>query len=226
MELHHNERTQVRRPVDPPVSLDDGRLEVGRAAMAGGFVLGSLTVASLGGWLVAVGSSTGAALVGFFGLGVSLVSLTIGGCVFYISIAEWLDRRRRVEDWHIATLEAWREQGGAETVEQVSEWSLSTENPGHVLLTALWVHMRVQQGAETPYSARQLRGPLLIAGRRAGELSKLGGEQMGRRFAELGLIAGRAEGRAGEWVPETADQVIELVTDRWGVGHSLRSQIR
>lgn len=226
MELHHNERTQMRRPVDPPVSLDDGRIDVGRAAMAGGFVLASLAVASLGLWLVSVGSSTGASLVGFFGLGVSGVSLTIGGCVFYVSITEWLDRRRRVEDWHIATLEAWREQGGAETVEQVSEWSLSTENPGHVLLAALYVHMRRSAGEELPYSARALRGPLLIAGRRAGELSKLGAEQMGRRFAELGLVAGRTEGRAGEWVPETADQVIELVTDRWGVGHSLRSQIR
>lgn len=225
MQVSHNERTSVRRPIDPPVTLDDGQLDIQRAAMAGAFVLAALAVAALGFWLVHVGSSIGAYIVGFFGLGVSLVALTIGGCVFYVVLSEWLDRRRRVEEWHIATLAAWQQQGGAETIEQVSEWALSIDNPGHVLMAALYVHMRRVNGEETPYSTRSLVGPVLIAGRRAGELSKPGAEQMGRRFAELGLIAGRSEGRAGEWVPQSADEVIEIVTNRWGVGRGIHNRM-
>lgn len=220
MQVQHNERTSVRRPMDPPVTLDDGQLDIQRAALAGGFVLAALAVAALGFWLVNVAASTGAAIVGFFGLGVSVAALAIGGCVFFVVMSEWLDRRRRVEEWHVVTLEAWQLQGASETIEHVSEWALSTDNPGHVLMAALYVHIRLAGGAETPWSTRGLCGPVLIAGRRAGELSKSGAEHMGRRFGELGLIAGRGDGKAGEWVPQTADEVIEIVTDKWGVGRT------
>lgn len=215
MNIHHTERTQVRRPINPPVTLDDGRLDVGRAVALAGFVFGGLLVGTLGAWGAAtqVAGGSGAALA--LGVAVAALAWGFGGTVGYLGAMEWLDRRRRVEEWHNAALDAYEEASGAETVEQVSEYTITTTNPAHVLLAALYTHFRLQEGVETPYSARKLTGPVWLAGRRAFELSKLGGEEMSRKFAEMGLVQGRADGRAGEWVPETAEEVWELVLRRW-----------
>lgn len=216
MELHHTERTQVRRPVASPVNLDDGQLDVKRAAAAGGFVTVALVVAIVGvslvGWSAEIGEQAG--LLAIFGLALTLVALTFGGVVMYVSLTEWLDRRRRMQEWHSVMLSCYNELGGAETVDQVNEWSLTTENPAHVLLAALWVHLRFTEGVDCPWSVRQLRGPVLLAHQRVGEFSKLGAEQMSRHFASLGLVAGRREGSAGEWVPRSTDEVVSLVLQR------------
>jgi hypothetical protein len=215
MELHNSERTQMRRPVAPPVTLDDGRLDVGRAVALAGFVFGALLLGALGAWAGVAQLDGGSGAVGALGAAVALLAWGFGGTVGTLGALEWLDRRRRVEDWHNAALVAYEEAQGAETVEQVSEYTLTTSNPAHVLLAALWTHMRLREGVETPYSARKLTGPGFLAGRRAFEVSKLGGEEMSRRFAELGLVQGRADGRAGEWVPETAEEVWDTVLRRW-----------
>jgi hypothetical protein len=195
--------------------LDDGRLDVGRAAVLAGFVFGALLLGALGAWGAAAQLGGGSGAVMLLGLAVALLAWGFGGAVGYLGALEWLDRRRRVEEWHAAALAAYEAAQGAETIEQVSEYTLTTSNPAHVLLAALWTHFRLREGVETPYSARKLAGPLFLAGRRAGELSKLGGEEMSKRFAELGLVQGRAEGRAGEWIPESAEEVWDTVLGRW-----------
>lgn len=216
MELHSTERTQMRRPVEPPVTLDDGRLDVGRAALLAGFVFAGLLLGAAGAWVAALQARAGGSgALALLGLAVAALAWGFGGAVGYLGAAEWLDRRRRVEEWHNAALDAYEAAQGAETIEQVSEYTLTVSNPAHVLLAALWTHYRLNQGVETPYSARKLAGPVFMAGHRAFELSKLGGEEMSRRFAELGLVQGRADGRAGEWVPDSADEVWRTVLERW-----------
>lgn len=215
MELHSSERTQVRRPITPPVTLDDGRLDVGRAVALAGFVFGALLLGALGAWGAAVQLGGGSGAVMLLGLAVALLAWGFGGTVGALGALEWLDRRRRVEEWHSAALQAYTLAQGAETVEQVSEYSLTTSNPAHVMIAALWTHFRLREGVETPYSARKLTGPGFLAGRRAFDVSKLGGEELSRKFAELGLVQGRAEGRAGEWVPESAEEVWDTVLGRW-----------
>lgn len=206
------ESTLAQRPAAPPVDLDAGRLDVVRAALAGGFVVLALLVTLAGVWIVSAAEST---LLRWFGATLAGVALLFGGVVLWISVSEWLDHRGRIADWHAVSLDAYERLQGAETVQQVNEFELSVNNPGHVLLAALWIHQRVQQGQETPYSTRAMQGPIFLATRRVGNLSKLSSELMGRRLAELGLIDQRREGTAGEWVPQSADEVLDLVTRKW-----------
>lgn len=217
MEMRHTERTHIRRPIEPPIDLDTGRLDIARAALAGAFVLGSLVVILLGAWIVA-GATSGyqVNIIGVvFGGGVVAIALTFGGVVLYVSVYEWLDHRQRVQDWHAVSLNAYEELGAVETVEQVNEWSFTVDNPAHVLLAALWTHQRLQEGIETPHSVRALYGPVFLAGRRVGEVGKLTAEQMGRKFEDLGLVVGRGERRAGSWVPEDLNEVWSTVLKNW-----------
>jgi hypothetical protein len=55
-------------------------------------------------------------------------------------------------------LYAYEQLGAVETIDQVSEWELTTDNPAHVLVVALWVHQRLQEGRTTPYAVRSLAG--------------------------------------------------------------------
>lgn len=210
--LRHTEHTQIKRPVAPPIDLDNGRLDVMRAALAGGFVLGALLVASLGGWIVAR-SSGGIVLV--FGLSLSFIGLVFGGTVLYVSVTEWLDHRARVQDWHTVAIEAYEQLGAAETMEKVSEWEFSTDNPAHVLIAALWVNLRIREGESLPYSVRRLNGPVFLATRRVGDIGKLTAEEMGRKFERLGLIEGRGERQAGRWVPQDDNEIVKLVLRNW-----------
>jgi len=206
------ELTQTKRPIAPPIDLDAGRLDVIRAALAGGFIIGALLVALLGLWIFGRSES----LLGqLFGLALALVGLALGTIVLVVSVREWVDHRARVADWHDLALESYREIQMAETVEHITEWTLTIENPAHVLLAALWVHLRARSGSELPHSTRQLYGPIFLAGRRVGELSKMNAENMSKQFARLGLVEGRSERYAGVWIPESADEIIELVTRNW-----------
>lgn len=217
MDLRQRERTQISRPTAPPIDLDSGRLDLVRAAAAAGFVLGALIVAAGGGWLLVVSKSSYE--TNWFGVmlggGISLIALTFGSVVLYVSITEWTDHRARVMDWHKQALKERQVNGGQEVVEHVSEWELSTSNPAHVLLAALSVHMRLQQLETTPWSSRRLRGAVFFAGRRVGDVSKTTAEAMGKQFALLGLVDGREEGDAGEWIPTSTDEIVRLVVKNW-----------
>src|SRR6476661_4952563 len=108
------EYTQIKRPVTPPMDLDGGRFNVLQAALAGGFVLGALLLASFGGWIVV--KSWGFATLGVaIGLVLFLVGAAFGMVVLFVSLGEWTDHRQRVSDWHYAALVAYQENG-AETV--------------------------------------------------------------------------------------------------------------
>ncbi len=217
MYVNHTERTNVRRFTPPPVELDDGRLDVPRAVLSGLFVLGGLVVATLGAWIITLATNgyTWNWIGLAFGVGVVVVSAGFSSIVGYVQVSEWLQRRQRITEWHTASLAAYEDLGAVESVDQITEWALSTDNPGHVVLAALSVYARHREGALTPWSVRSLRGPLFLAGRRVGELSKTGAEEMSREFARLGLVAGRVEGYAGEWTANNADDVLQHVISNW-----------
>jgi hypothetical protein len=206
------ELTQTKRPVAPPIDLNAGRLDMTRAALAGAFVVGALVVVLIGLWIFGRSESL---LWRSFGLALAGIGLLLGGIVLMVSVREWTDHRARVADWHDLALESYREIQMAETIEHVTEWTLTIDNPAHVLLAALAIHLRQQEGNQLAHSTRQLYGPIFLAGRRVGDLSKLNAENMGKQFARLGLIEGRSERNAGDWVPESADEIIQLVIRNW-----------
>lgn len=209
----NREYTQVKRPVAPPIDLDGGRLDVLRASLAGCFVLAALLLASLGGYLMAaVWSSSPLGVV--VGGVLAVVGLVFGAVVMWVSVAEWLDHRARVSEWHYVAIEAYMESG-AEVIEHVSEWALSADNPGHMLLLALWVHRRVAEGADSPWSVRSLQGPFIMSGQRVGELSHQSAVDVGRRLERLGLLEGRSERVAGEWSASSEADIIRRVWDEW-----------
>jgi hypothetical protein len=214
MSMRHTESTLITRPVAPPVDLDAGRLDIVRAAAAAGFVLACLLIAAGAAWgfLAAqdARSGLGQALAG----AVVVVCLLFGLVVAWLSVSEWTQQQQRIAEWHAAALVAYQE-AGAETVQQISEWELTTANPAHVLIVALDIQRRIEAGSDTPHSVRALRGPLMLSGSRAGELSKSGAELMRQRLAALGLIEGSREGYAGHWVPRDYNDVVELVLGRW-----------
>lgn len=209
MSIRGIDSTLAQRPAAPPIDLNAGRLDIARAALAGGFVVLALFVALAGVWVVSVAEST---LLQIFGAALAGVALLFGGIVIWVSVHEWTDHRTRVQDWHNVSIEAYERLQGAETVQHVSEWELSPDNPAHVLLAALLVHMRVQAGEMTPYSVRQLHGPYFLANKRVGNLSKLSAERMSARLAQLGLVDGRSPGLAGAWIPESADDILRIVS--------------
>lgn len=209
MSIRQLESTLAQKPAAPPVDLNAGRLDLVRAALAGGFVLLALLVVLLGVWIFSIAESR---ILLFFGAMLAVIGFSLGGVVLWVSVAEWLDHRRRIADWHELSLESYARLQGAETVQHVSEFELSVENPAHVLLAALLIHQRVIAGESTPYSVRSLHGPFFLANRRVGNLSKLSAEMMSRKLAQLGLIDGRAPGLAGGWVPQSADEILEIVS--------------
>ena len=213
MFARNREYTQIKRPIAPPMDLDSGRFNVAQAALAGGFVLSALLLASFGGWIVL--RSWGFTTLGVaIGLVLAVVGTAFGLVVLVVSLGEWTDHRRRVADWHEAALVAYQENG-AETVEHVSEWDFTADNPAHVLVAALSVSRRVVEGADAPWSTRNLQGPVFIASRRVGSISKLQAEQLGREFARLGLLEGRSERVAGSWAALLPDDIVRLVWDNW-----------
>ena len=206
------ELTQTKRPIAPPIDLNAGRLDVARAALAGAFVLVALVVVLLGLWIFGRSESL---LWRSFGGALALVGLSLGGIVLVVSVQEWTDHRARIADWHALAIDSYRDSQMSETIEQVTEWTLGVDNPAHVLMAALTVHLRQQEGNQMAHSTRQLYGPVFLAGRRVGDLSKLSAEGMGKQFARLGLVEGRSERNAGEWMPESADEIMALVIRNW-----------
>lgn len=212
MEYKSAERTQQIKPAAPPINLDSGKLDVIQAGMAGGYVLVAMLVVSLGAGMVIYIEST---FVRGLGAGIAIIGIAFGGTVLYVSLTTWLDHRRRVEQWHQATIETWIDMSGSERLEYVNEWELSSSNIAHVIVAALWVLDRIREGETNAHTVRKMTGPLFLCGRRIGNLTKDNAAAMGQQFARLGLIQDRREGFSGTWVADTADQVFYTILERW-----------
>lgn len=217
MELVSKTGTRTRAPAAPHMSLEHGALDVVTALRVGAFALLCIIVAVAGaavvGWSLADRDARGLALVA--GALVSLVALLVGGTVLGLAVRAWLAHQARLELWNDAALANYELLSGAVEVEEYTEYSFIAANPLHVAWLAYQVHQRVAVDGGTPYSSRELRGPIIVAGRRVGELSKVQAEAVSRMFAQLGLVEGRVEGYAGRWVPQSTDEALQLVIARW-----------
>jgi len=199
------------------MSLEHGALDVTTALRVGSFVLLCIVVAIAGaallGWALADREVRGLALAA--GVMVAGVALLVGGTVLGLAVRSWLAHQERLELWNDAALANYELLAGAVEVEEYTEYSFVATNPLHVSWLALEVQRRVDAGDETPYSVRALRGPIIVAGRRVGELSKAQAEAVSRAFGLLGLVVGRTEGYAGRWVPQCSDEALAMVAERW-----------
>lgn len=222
MNLRGSSLTERTTALQPPMTLDKDwshwrtmliYIGSGAGLILIGFVFGQSAawtwpgqyeISSSGRLLWAYGSAFLACLL--IGIGLRLV--------FLPQLREAEAQRWRRE-WHNQTMDNHQAAGGVITEREFSEWELSADTPGHVIWTALSVHRRAMQGTDTPWSVRHLEGPVLIGGLRVGELNTSEAREMPQVFAQLGLIAGRGQKKAGEWVPQDEGEVIDLIDRNW-----------
>ena len=214
--------TEAVRPVRSQMDLDVGRLNPREAVQLVSLTVGALFVATLAALLTWVAwpkefESWGMVRLVFVVFGFALAGLAVGFGVMVarLTLDDWLEYRQRLNEWHDVAIAAYQANQGREVVKQLTVWDMSPAMPLHVLGVALSRHRLVQQGADTPWSVRALEGPVMLSGRRLGSVSKSSAEEFSRDMAKLGLVAGRGPGRAGEWVPRSESEVVELVVSNW-----------
>jgi hypothetical protein len=214
--------TEAVRPVRSQMDLDVGRLNPREAVQLVGLTVGSLFVATLAAlllWLVWPKEFETWSAVRFvfaaFALGLGLLAGGFGVVVARLTLDDWTEYRGRLNEWHAVAIAAYEANGGREQVRELTVWDLSPSMPLHVLGVALSAHRRVQQGQDTPWSVRALEGPVMLGGRRLGTVSRSAAEEFSRDLAKLGLVSGRAPGRAGTWAASSEAQVVELVVNNW-----------
>lgn len=214
--------SETVRPVEPKMNLDVGRLNPREAVQLLGLTVGALCVvpfAALLAWVAwpdVYGSWSAVRLMfAVFGLVLAALAFLVACVVYYLMIVDWFDYRTRLADWHNAALVAIESTGGVERHTDITEWELSPSVALHVLAAALSVHRRVAEGVATPWAVRKLEGPLMVGGVRLLDVSSSAAVDLANNFATLGLVAGRGDRKAGEWVPKNETEVVELVAQNW-----------
>jgi hypothetical protein len=209
------------RPAQSQMELNVGRFDPPRAAQQLGLAVGVLTVSSAGGWLCysTAGLMDGWSLfIWWFGFQILLLAESVGLIIIWITVQEWRSYQRRLEEWHEVTLAAVENAGGVEQTSTYTVWELQSTSIKDVLLLALMVHRT--QGSKKAHTIDSLKGQHWLGSNEAslvrlGEVSPSEAEKFGSLFASLGLIRGRGPKRAGEWVPESEGEVIDIVSKRW-----------
>lgn len=217
--------TETRKPGQPRMNLDVGRLTLREAGGLAALAVGALFVGTLGGlitWGAGPHNGEGLGELGgfrfwllLFGLAVAIVGWGLAVAICYLTITDWLEYRVRLNDWHHASLTAFENAGGIEIEQQLTLWDLTANHPLHVLAVAISVARRVEQGTPAAWSTRQLEGPVFLGGVRLGEVNGQQAEAMGKMFADLGLVTGREKRKAGEWAAADEREVIRLVSQNW-----------
>jgi hypothetical protein len=224
-QIRHVSASEARRPAPAPMVLDVGRFEAVSAARSLSLVLGVLTISTIGG-AIAYGASPPlhtdwsglSQLVFWFGVQVAFLGELVGLIALHIIIVEWRSYQRRLEEWHDATLQSYIDQGGVEETSSYTAWELSATRLNDVLLLALLTHR--SQGSKKMHTVTALEGDHWLTDG-SGSMLKVGrvgaaeAERVGQKFADLGLVRGRGSRKAGEWVPGSADEVIDLVAKHW-----------
>ena len=214
--------TESVRPVRSQMDLDVGRLTVREAVQLVGFTVGLLFVATIAAlllWLVwpdYYEDWSGVRLVfSLFAGSIFLFSVSMAAIVARLTVEDWKEYRQRLQDWHVVAIEAYEANGGKEVVKELTMWDMTPTMPLHTLAVALSCHRRAQQGSSSPWSVRELAGPVMIGGHRLGNVSKTAAEEFARDLATLGLVQGRGPGKAGQWGAENESQVVDAVIKNW-----------
>ena len=222
------EAQQHRQPAAPAVALDQGRLTALEALQIAGVAIAALFVATLGGsiaWVARPDELGGFAAGGLsfwfwlFGNLVSLTGLAIAGSVLYLSIRSWLRYDQRVQDWHIAALDAYEGSDGQEVTTAVRAFELTASDPRDLLLFALSIQSDYMRGKDNAHSVRAVQGARWIASEsgqqtRIGDVTATQAEALTRQLASLGMIEGRAARSAGTWKPQSYEEVIRIYAEK------------
>ncbi|MEB4590896.1 hypothetical protein VSS37_07900 [Candidatus Thiothrix sp. Deng01] len=214
--------SEVSRLGSSQMNLDVGRINPREALWVALLSLSSLAVGTLGAfiaWLVLpseFASWSGWRFLFFlFGLGVALLGFGLAVVLCKLTYDDWTQYRARLNEWHIAALEAYQLSDGKEVERTLTLSDLSPSVPLHMLAVALSAHRRVAQGTANAFSVRGLEGPVFLGGVRMGDLSPSAAELAAKNLAQLGLIKGRGPRQAGEWAASSEADVVGLLVDNW-----------
>ena len=211
--MRYTEQSHTVAPAALPVSLEIKQVDARHLLALVGLALLLLVVAAAGVALVVLFP-----LAAWAGLVVVVAAVGLAGLIVWLVGAEVQARIRYhtlIAEWHYAAMERYQ-SGKADAVQaSTTEIELTVENPAHALVLALYLHQRVGLGG-TP-TVRMIEGPVFLAGRRIGDLSRDQAAAVLGRLAQAGLIKGRGPRVSGEWVATSADQIVDtLLAQKWG----------
>jgi len=211
------------------MDLNAGRPNAKDALYASGFTLLNLVVASIGA-LIFVWALPKDAFATWSA--VRVVGCAFGGMVVFfgmgfawhmgrITTQEWRDYQGRKSEWHTVQIAMYQRANGLEHIREYSEHELRPDLARDVLALGLALHYRYASGVQRRdlHSVRSLEESIYIdAGNRAILIGKLAGtspEKASALFAKLGWVRNRRPGHAGDWVPQSFEDVIDLFARNW-----------
>lgn len=216
--------TQTERigPAKVPMDLNVGRLTARDAAQLLALSVGALAVGAVGmllAWLCLpdyMSDLSGWRVVFMaFGLSVSVLGVGLAVITAWFYWRDWTFYHERLADYHQLYVESHQTTGGVEVERTITGWELMTDRPLHVLGVALAVHERVMKGEASPFSTRQLEGPVWLGGVRLGDLTPATAEETSKLLSDVGLIKGRQARQAGRWSADSEQDVIKAIVGKW-----------
>lgn len=218
--------SESKKPAQLPVDLRDARLKLAEAIQLLGFSLLALALAVVGvSVALAVTPQPPAAWSGFrfwfflFGSGIGSLCVYVAWQVVRLMIASWQDYREWCWMYVEVDIQGRQVTHNTEQETTVTAWELSTSTPRDVLLVALAVHYAVKAGNTAAHTVRGLQGDKWLGGIRLGDVNTTQAQRMSKALAQLGLVSGKGEKKAGEWVPESTEEVLQLVDGNWSRVH-------
>lgn len=219
MDMNGRTTTRTTVPAIGPMDMNSGRPQWAELAPLFGLLLVAVLPMGVGGALIiavwpqfewtpwnALGAFVGGAVV--FASGSFF--WTLRGAVVR-SISSYY---QRLDDYHTANLEALSIQPVVE-LEEVSEWSLRSDDPRHLLLFAIGIYWQTtRRNQAAPWSVTNAKRVELHSDRGTTLLGETT-EQQARQLADLlsraGVITGRSERKAGQLAVADADELLERV---------------
>lgn len=222
--------SQTVRPSNGSMDLNHGKIDPKEAFVMAGFSLVSIFVMALGGMLTVWSSPkytfdwTWYRAIGMLtGILISSMGFRFAWSMSGLMLHSWRAYHDRLYEWHTAELEMYRNQLGVETITEVSQLEITPQVCKDVLLTALAIQYRLQTTDQryqhVPWSVRGLEEKLYLDGGNhsilLGEISGSKPELMSATLADLGLVRDRKPGSAGDWVPQSYDDIFTAISKNW-----------
>lgn len=222
--------TESQRPATPLMNYEASRFDWRDSLPKLAIVIGAFLVAALAGTLVSLiaprtswewqEASIARQVWIWFGLAVlgTCGIVAISGVVLLVR-GWWETESRRARSFE-QDLEARQLSGGLEIERTASAWELDAAIPLHMLALVVGLHFQIQdRRQQAPWAVRNMTGPLMIGGSRSMikllEVTEHEAREAGQTLAQLGLVHGRGDKSAGQWVPETLEEAVRLLADNW-----------
>lgn len=219
------------RPASGAMDLNSGKPDAKQAAMSASFTLGAILCMGMGAlvfsWSIPKSEFGQIQWNAFNVVGIVTGSFVVFFAFRYawsmgnITVVLWEDYLTRLRDWHKAELWAYTKQDGVETMQAVSIYEYSANVAYQAFVTALLIQYRLTHNKSSvlPYSVRGLEDPLQLSSGNnlilMGELKGTQPERMSERLADLGYVTNRKPGYAGDWQPQSYEDIIETFARNW-----------